>query len=165
LLACDVSARLPLLPTIDKERVLGLAGTEPIDSALDLVRLGVDVQPLTARLSREPAGRRALLSEASMFLGYAGVRPTPALLRRYARALPEGAIARPHWGLRWREPLTAAGALAKRLRIAARIVEASAPGERMLMRGSRARRLLDLALQGAVELLVLPSRLLANALR
>lgn len=162
LFACDVSARMPFLPTIDRERVLGLAGTEPIDSAFDLVRLGLDVQPMTVRLPAEPAGRRALLREAYAFLRYAGIRPTPALLRRYARALPEGAIARPHWGLRWREPLTATGAFSKRLRIAARIAEASAPGEMILMRGSRAGRLFGLALQGLFEVLLLPTRLLAS---
>ena len=162
LFACDVSARIPFLPTIDRERVLGLAGTEPIDSAFDLVRLGLDVQPMTVRLPAEPAGRRALLREAYAFLRYAGIRPTPALLRRYARALPEGAIARPHWGLRWREPLTATGAFSKRLRIAARIAEASAPGEMILMRGSRAGRLLGLTLQGLFEVLLFPTRLLAS---
>jgi hypothetical protein len=165
LLACDFSARMPLLPTIDRERVLGLAGTEPIDSAPDLARLGIDVQPITVLLPREPAGRRALLSEARAFLRYMGIRPTPALLRRYARALPDGAIARPHWGLRWREPLGAADPLGKRLRIAARIAESSAPGEKMLTRGSRAGRLLGLALQGAFEVLLLPSRLIASVMR
>lgn len=165
LLACDVSARLPLLPTVDRERVLGLAGTEPIDSALDLARLGIEVEPIAARLAREPAGRRALLGEARAFLRHAGIAPTPALLRRYARALPEGAIARPHWALRWREPLGAAGALGKRLRIAARIAEASAPGEAMLARGSRTARLLRLAAEAAFEMLLLPTRLIATLAR
>lgn len=165
LLACRMSEHIPLLPTIDKERVLGLAGTEPIDSALDLVRLGVAVEPMPLRLPRESAGRRAVLREARLFLRYAGVLPTPALLRRYARALPEGAIVRPHWGLRWREPLGATAPLAKRLRIAARIAEASAPGEQMLSRGSRPRRLLALALQAMVELAVLPTRLLVGGRR
>ncbi|MES2443021.1 MAG: NAD-dependent epimerase/dehydratase family protein [Pseudomonadota bacterium] len=165
LLACDISARLPLFPTIDRERVLGLAGTEPIESALDLARLGIDVQPIAARLPRETAGRRALLAEARAFLPHAGVEPTPALLRRYARALPEGAIARPHRGLRWREPLGAAGALGKRLRIAARIAEASAPGEAMLARGSRGGRLFRLAAEGAFEMVLLPTRLIASLAR
>ena len=165
LLACAVSARLPLIPTIDRERVLGLAGTEPIDSALDLARLGLDVEPLRRRLPREVAGRRALLSEADAFLRHAGIRPTSALLRRYARAVPEGAIVRPHRGLRWREPLGGATPLGKRLRIAARIAEASAPGEQMLGSGSRPARILRLAFDGAFELLLLPSRLIASLAR
>jgi nucleoside-diphosphate-sugar epimerase len=165
LLACKISAHIPLLPTIDKERVLGLAGTEPIDSAMDLVRLGVDVQPMEARLAREPAGRRAVFDEGRYFLRYMGVQPTPALLRRYARAMPEGAIARPHWGLRWREPLAATSPLGQRLRVAARIAEASAPGEKMLASGSRAGRLFGLALQGLVELLLLPTRMLVSLAR
>lgn len=165
LLACDISARLPLLPTIDKERVLGLAGTEPIEAALDLARLGLDVQPLGAGLAREAAGRRALLAEGRAFLRHAGIAPTPALLRRYARALPEGAMARPHWGLRWREPIGGASVLGKGLRIAARIAEASVPGEAMLSRGSRAGRLLRLAFEGAFEMLLLPTRLIASIAR
>jgi len=165
LLACKISAHIPLVPTIDKERVLGLAGTEPIDSAMDLVRLGVDVQPIDARLAAEPAGRRAVLDEGRHFLRYLGVRPTSVLLRRYARATPEGAIARPHWGLRWREPLSATSPLGKRLRVAARIAEASAPGEEMLAGGSRAGRMLGLALQGVVELLLFPTRMLASLAR
>jgi hypothetical protein len=165
LLACDVSARLPLFPTVDKERVLGLAGTEPIDSALDLARLGLDVQPIAIMLPREPAGRRAVLAEARAFLRHTGIRPTPALLRRYARALPDGAIARPHWALRWREPLGAASPLGRRLRIAARIAEASAPGEEMLAAGSRAGRLLRLCLEGAFEIALLPTRLIASIAR
>jgi len=165
LLACKISAYIPLLPTVDKERVLGLAGTEPIDSAMDLVRLGVDVQPMQARLAREPAGRRAVLGEARFFLRYMGVQPTPALLLRYARAMPEGAIARPHWGLRCREPLSGVNSLGQRLRVAARIAEASAPGEKMLASGSRAGRLFGLVTQGAVELLLLPTRVLASLTR
>ncbi|WP_066806807.1 NAD-dependent epimerase/dehydratase family protein [Sphingomonas asaccharolytica] len=162
LLACKISAHVPLMPTIDKERVLGLAGTEPIESAMDLVRLGVDVQPMTARLTQEPAGRRAVLDEGRYFMRYLGVRPTPALLRRYARAVPDGAIARPHWGMRWREPLSGTSPLGQRLRVAARIAEASAPGEKVLSGESRAGRLLGLAFQGLVELLLLPTRMLAS---
>jgi nucleoside-diphosphate-sugar epimerase len=165
LLACDISARLPLFPTIDKERVLGLAGTEPIESALDLARLGIDVQSIANRLCCEPAGRRALLGEARAFLRHAGIAPTSALLRRYARALPEGAIVRPHWGLRWREPLGASSPLGKRLRLAARIAEASVPGEMMLSAGSRISRMLRLVVSGAVEILLLPTRLIASLAR
>ncbi len=162
LLACDFSALVPLMPTVDRERVLGLAGTERIDSAFDLMRLGVTVEAFAERLAKEPAGRRALLAEGNDFLRHAGIAPTSALLRRYARAVPGGAIVRPHWGLRWREPLTATSPLGKRLRIAARIAEASAPGEAMLARGSRAGRLFGLTIRGMLELVLLPTRLLAS---
>lgn len=165
LLGCAISARLPLFPTIDKERVLGLAGTEPIESALDLARLGLDVAPMAVRLPREPAGRRALIAEGRAFLRHAGIVPTSALLRRYALAVPEGAIVRPHRALRWREPLGASSVLGQRLRVAARIAEASAPGERMLSSGSRPARLFRLAIEGLFELLLLPSRMIASIAR
>ena len=165
LLACDLTAKMPLIPTVDRERVLGLAGTEPISSTLDLVRLGVDVRPMSERLPHEPAGRRALLVEARAFLQHAGAAPTPALLRRYARAFPEGAMARPRLALRWREPLGSSGELARRLRVAARITEAGAPGEAMLARGTRATRLARLAFGGLSEAALLPTRLIASVVR
>ncbi|WP_339345896.1 NAD-dependent epimerase/dehydratase family protein [uncultured Sphingomonas sp.] len=159
LFACDMTARLPLIPTVDRERVLGLAGTEPIDSAADLAALGVAVRPIGERLAREPAGRRALLAEGRAFLRHAGIAPTPALLRRYARAWPEGAIARPRLPLRWCEPLGSDTPLGRRLRVAARIAEASAPGEAALAAGSRIARLARLAAHGAYDALCLPLRL------
>jgi len=165
LVVCDVSAFVPLLPTVDRERVMGLAGTEPIASAVDLARLGLVVQPMATHLPHEPAGRRARLAEGHAFLSHAGIRPTSALLRRYAKALPEGAISRPHGALRWREPLGSGGELARRLRLAARIAEASLAGETMLAAGSQAGRLVRLATQAMLELAMLPSRLLAGALR
>lgn len=165
LLMCDISARLPLFPTIDRERVLGLAGTEPIDSAFDLARLGVDVAPMARRLAHEPAGRRALLAEGRAFLRHAGIRPTPALIARYARAFPQGAMVRPHFALRLREPLGSGGALGRRLRTAARIAEASAPGEAMLRAGSRGGRLFRLMVEGGIELLALPFRAVASIAR
>lgn len=164
LLACDVSARIPFFPTVDRERVLGLAGTEPIDSAADLARLGLDVRPLADRLPLEPAGRLALLDEARAFLRHTGIVPTSALLRRYARGFRDGAIVRPR-ALRWCEPLGSGGELGRRLRIAARLAEASLPGEAMLAYGSRTGRLARLAIEGVIELLMLPTRALASATR
>ncbi|MDR6789741.1 NADH dehydrogenase [Sphingomonas sp. BE138] len=160
LAVCDLSARLPLLPTVDRERVLGLAGTEPIDSTADLARLGVAIRPIAQRLAEEPAGRRALLAEARAFLADAGIAATPALLQRYARAFPQGALTRPHILPGWRTPF--AGPIADRLRVAARIAEASAPGEAMLARGTRWSRLVVLALGGVVEMVRLPTRIVAT---
>jgi nucleoside-diphosphate-sugar epimerase len=165
LFACALSARLPLIPTVDRERVLGLAGTEPIASAADLARLGMQVRPIAASLPQEPQGRRALLAEGRAFLRHVGIHPTAVLLRRYARAFPEGAIPRPHVALRWREPLGGRSELARRLRVAARLAEASAPGEAMLARGSRISRLAGLVGAGSLELLMLPSRLVASAVQ
>lgn len=159
LLGCAATVRLPFLPTVDRERVLGLAGTEPIDAADDLARLGLVVVPLARGLAREPEGRRALLREAHAFLRHAGGRPPrPALAKRYARAFPGGAIARPHLPLSWREPLRGGTALADRLRAAARIAET----ESGLAGGSRTQRLAGLAAVLLGEVCKLPLRLIPS---
>lgn len=163
LFACDVSAALPLFPTVDRERVLGLAGTKPIESAHDLRQLGVAALPLREGLAREPAGRRALLAEGRVFLRHAGIRPGSELLRRYARAFPEGAMSRSRLPLRLVEPLHGRSELGRRLRVASRIAEASLAGETMLAGGSRLGRMTCLAGALVIDALALPSRLLATA--
>lgn len=160
LFGCDMTARLPLIPTVDRERVLGLAGTEPIAAAADLARLGVVVQPLGAGLAAEPAGRRALLAEGRAFLvSAAGIAPEPALLKRYVRAFAEGAIARPRLLLRWREPLSGGSDFALRLRAAARIAEASPRTDAALSAGSRTGRMARLAGTMMLDAFRMPSRL------
>lgn len=160
LFGCAVTARLPLVPTVDRERVLGLAGTEPMAATDDLARLGVAVMPLAQGLAREPGGRRALLGEARSLLCHAGgVAPEPALLKRYVRAFADGAIACPRFLVGWREPLGGRSVLAGRLRVAARIAETSPRVQTALAQGSRTRRLAGLAGSLAVEILRLPSRL------
>lgn len=162
LLACDLTRIVPLLPTVDRERVLGLAGTEPLETSADLARLGVAVRPMAGRLAAEPAGRRARLAEAKALLTYAvGRAPTGAVMRRYARATPDGAVARPLL-LRWCEPLRATGPLAERLRLASRLAEASAPGEAALGGGTRIGRLARLSAALALDAAALPTRLLAT---
>lgn len=161
LLGCDVTAKLPLFPTVDRERVLGLAGTEPIDAAEDLATLGIVVRPLAQGLAREPLGRRALIAEAKAFLRHAvPVAPEAALIKRYVRAFPDGAISRPRLLLGWREPVR--GALAARLRVAARIAEAGAAANATLSGGSRFGRLAVLGVTILLEALKLPSRSLAG---
>ena len=161
LFGCDVTARLPLFPTVDRERVLGLAGTEPIEAAADLAKLGVTVLPFEQGLAREPSGRRALIAEGRAFLRYClNVEPETTLVRRYARACPDGAIARPRLLLGWREPLGSETRLARRLRIAARIAETSARGEASLAQGSRPGRLAGLAAALALDAVKLPFRLI-----
>lgn len=162
--ACDLSAVLPLVPTVDRERVLGLAGTQPIESGADLARLGVQIRPMAERLAGEPAGRRALLAEGRAFLRYIGIRPSSALLRRYVRALPEGAMRRSRLPLRLVEPLHGRSELGRRLRIASRIAEASLAGEVMLAGGSRFGRLARLAATLTVDAAALPARMLATVL-
>lgn len=164
LFLCDLSASVPLLPTVDRERVLGLAGTQPIESASDLAQLGVEIRPMAERLAAEPAGRRALLAEGRAFLRYVGIQPGSTLLRRYARALPEGAMVRTRMPLRLVEPLNGRSELGRRLRIASRIAEASLAGEIMLARGSRIGRIARLAAALTADAATLPTRLLAAVL-
>lgn len=163
LLACDVVRAVVPSSRIDRERVLGLVGTRPVDSVGDLARLGIAVRPMSDRLAREPAARRTLLVEAeAMLRACLGRPPSPALLRRYARAARSGPIARPYlfprW-LRWREPVGGgATALSARLRLAARLVETSREGEQVLASGSRATRLGRLAGALIAEAVLLPFR-------
>ncbi len=155
---CDLSARLPLIPTVDRERVLGLAGTQPMEAAGDLARLGICVKPLALGLALEPSGRRALIAEARAFMRHAiNVEPEPRLLKRYARAFPEGAIARPRMLLGWREPLGNGSPLAIRMRAAARVAETGVAAEARL---SKKRPLASLAATMLLEGLKLPSRLI-----
>ena len=157
---CDLTARLPLVPTIDRERVLGLAGTQKMDVADDLVQLGVTVKPLAHGLASEPMGRRALIDEARAFLRHAvKVAPEPRLLKRYARAFREGAIVRPRILLGWREPLGAGSPLAIRMRAAARLAETGTAAEAHL---SRKKPLIGLAGVMLLEGLKFPSRLIVS---
>jgi len=165
LLGCDVTAKLPVIPTVDRERVLGLAGTEPIEAAADLATLGVAIRPMAERLAQEPAGRRALIAEARAFIRHAsGNAASPALLARYARACPDGAIGRPRLLLRWREPIGGQSQLARRLRLASRIAETSADTEASLASGTRITRLARLGVSLIADTLMLPTRLAATLL-
>ena len=88
LLACEIAARLPLAPKIDKERILGLAGTRHVDTADHLKTLGLFLMPLVVGLRREPLCRKAILAEARTFFCYIlAKRPGGTLLRRYAKAI------------------------------------------------------------------------------
>lgn len=168
LLACDAVRLVLPRSRLDRERVLGLVGTRPMDVADDLAALGVAVAPVGERLAGEPAGRRALLREgAALLAACLGRRPPSSLSRRYARAAGGAALARPPlpaWLLRWSEPF-GAGPLAGRFGLAARIVEASPEGESMLAGGSRSARLGRIAAALVLEGLALPLRLLSAATR
>jgi hypothetical protein len=174
LAGCAVVNALPFGPRVDRERILGLASTRFVPAEGDLARLGLTVRPLSEGLAREPAGRAALLGEGRILLRYVlRTEPGPALLRRYARGLPPNAAALTlgaplrRWPalLRLVEPLDRSAPLARRLALAVRLAEASPEGEAVLARGTRARRLANLAGDGAVEALALPLRLARAALR
>lgn len=161
--ACDLTARLPLVPTVDRERVLGLAGTEPIDTAADLASLGVVTKPFSQAIALEPAGRRALVREANALLRYAkGSAPATALVKRYVRACEDCAVSRPRLLLGWREPIDRESGLGFRLRIATRIAETAVVATSN--KNSRTSRLLGLGVTTLSETLKMPIRLIFSTL-
>ena len=173
LLACDLSAAVPFGPTVDRERVLGLAGTRPMECAEHLRDLGVEVKPLEAGLRGEPASRKAVLAEGRVLLAFVlGAKPGNALLRRYARAvavtgsggpLPLSRPLRVAPGLvRFVEPLRPGAPLRRRLALATALAEASPDGERALSRRGRPASLMALAANMALDGAAMPVRLLAS---
>jgi nucleoside-diphosphate-sugar epimerase len=176
LLACATIAAIPLIPTIDRERVLGLAGTRPLSCAEHLRTLGLVVEPFVTRLRREPLSRKAMLAEGYALLRYVlRARPSRTLLRRYARAVRAtdagGPLALPFFVHVWpalirlTEPLPGNAPLARRLSLATALVEASPQGERALGHGSRGRRIAGLGISLVADGLSLPFRLIAGWFR
>jgi nucleoside-diphosphate-sugar epimerase len=98
LLVCDLTKLVPFVPTVDRERVLGLAGTSPMESARDLAALGVEIIPPTRRLAASSAVRRQTIAEARGMLAYvSGRRPLPkAAIARLVRAFDRDGM-RPLW--------------------------------------------------------------------
>lgn len=139
--------RVPLLPKVNPERVVGLAALPPLDSAPTLRALGLRLRPVSAALSAETTWRRrSLLAEGLGLIAYAGGKPPkPAQIRRYATlieaaqhgvplALPVCLAIRPWiWrladpsGLPWGQPVR------ERLAIAARIAESDPAVARRLL--------------------------------
>ncbi|MBY5787536.1 NAD-dependent epimerase/dehydratase family protein [Rhizobium leguminosarum] len=89
LLACRVTKLLPLIPTVDPERVLGLAGAAPMESSESLRLLKLNLSdPATAlagefgQTHEEPSRR-----EAQALLRYLGIAPTEIQLQRLCEGL------------------------------------------------------------------------------
>ncbi len=173
--ACDVLDRLPFGPKVDRERILGLAGTRVMDCAAHLQALDLTVVPLAERLCLEPASRKSLLKEGRALLAYVlRARPGHGLMIHYVRAVRDaagsgaagGAGPLPLHGLLRRmprlirlvEPYDTASPLSQRLALATALAEASPEGERALARGSRAARLAGLACGLALDALLSPLR-------
>ncbi len=170
--ACDWSKALPLVPTVDRERVLGLAGAAPMPSAADLAALHLSLRdPARALMDSRPA-RRRLLAESAALLRYvtgtrvrspgAVIRLARALRRDPAltRALPWLAVRRPAL-LRLLEPVRFGmhHALSRRLHLAAMVAE-TLPARPQ----SRAPWWLTILVQGALETVALPFRLVLGSL-
>jgi len=176
LLACDATAKFPLIPTVDRERVLGLAGFQPMPCAEHLRALGLTVRPVAIGLATEPMARRVRLAEARAGLAYILGRPPGLdLLRRAVRAIelekPPGAPVMPRacravpFLLHAIEPIGADAPLQRRLALLSALAEVSPEGEAMLRQqgANRAARLARITLRLAGEALLLPFRLIATA--
>ena len=164
--ACDWTRRIPFLPTVDRERVLGLAGAVPMPSAGDLAALGLSLHDPARALMRCRAARRRLLAECAAMLRYVGdVRSAGATIRlaravshdpAFRRALPSPMVRWPGL-LRLIEPVRPSmrHSLSRRLHLAAMVAEAM-PAQRPQPR----MRWPAVAGQVVLEIVVLPFRLL-----
>jgi nucleoside-diphosphate-sugar epimerase len=167
LLACNMTRLVPFVPTINRERVLGLAGTAPIDSAADLEALHVKVACPRQRFQKMRAERRRLAAEAAAMLSYvsgsrisskaAVARLISGIDRQGAQSLglPDLVIKYPAL-LRVFDPLSSRSEhrLAQRLHLAVMVME-SMPRE-----GLRHPRVLSLLGQAMVEAVALPLRVI-----
>jgi nucleoside-diphosphate-sugar epimerase len=166
--ACDWSRSISFVPTVDRERVLGLAGAAAMASAADLAALGLSLRDPARALMHCRAARRRLIAECAAMLRYvtgARVRSPGAIIRlarvvrhdpAFRRALPAPALWRPGL-LRLLEPVRPSmrHGLSRRLHLAAMVAE-TLPAQHTRARPG----LLTLTAQMALEGIALPFRLL-----
>ena len=169
--ACDWSKRISFVPTIERERVLGLAGAAPMPSGPDLAALGLWLRdPERALMEIRPVRRRLIAESAAMLRYVAGrrVRSPAAIIRlarvlrhdpAFRRALPWATVRWPGL-LRFVEPLrpSAPHGLSRRLHLAAMVVET------LPERRRRAPWWLAVPAQLALEAVALPFRLVFGSL-
>jgi hypothetical protein len=172
LVACDLTRLVPFVPTVDRERVLGLAGAAPMESAADLAALGIAPSDPSVRLATCRAARRRLLSEAAAMLRYVGGSPAAATacVIRLGRALERDRASRralPAFVLLWPalirliEPWRPSmqHRLARQLHLAAMVAESVSPQV-----ATPAPSAVRMSGQLALEVLVFPIRLLCGRL-
>jgi nucleoside-diphosphate-sugar epimerase len=171
LVACDLSKAIPFVPTVERERVLGLAGAAPMASAGDLAALGLHLRDPARALLATAAARRRLIAECRAMLRYVTgtrLRSPGAIIRlarvverdpAFGRALPALAVRWPAL-LRLLEPVRPGmhHGLSRRLHLAAMVAEA-------LPQSPQADRAwwLTVALQLALEGVALPFRLVLGS--
>jgi nucleoside-diphosphate-sugar epimerase len=177
LLGCHLSRYIPGMPTIDKERILGLVGTKTIHTRDDLAELGLEIVPIEIGLSRSSLCRKGLLMEGNVLLRYVlGKKPSCSLLLRYVKAirlmhhdnepfgLPPFVIAYPAL-LRFIEPFNTEHPLAKRLALATALSEASSDGAQAFltaMKPGKTVQLLRLTISLVIDICVKLVRLLLS---
>ena len=77
LIACDFSRLIPFFPTVSRERVLGLVGTEPMSSAIDVAALHIRIVPPINRLLSLRAEHKQIIAEAMAMLAYVSGKQVP----------------------------------------------------------------------------------------
>jgi nucleoside-diphosphate-sugar epimerase len=164
--ACDWSKWIPFVPTVERERVLGLAGAAPMPSGADLSALGLSLRdPVRALMDSRPARRRLIAESAAMLHYVAGapVRSPGAIIRlarvirrdpAFRRALPRVAVRWPAL-LRFIEPIRPATqhGLARQLHLAGMVAETLPTPQ-----ARRAPWWFSVTLQVALEAVALPFR-------
>lgn len=138
LMLIDVINRMRLLPHVDRERVLGLAGLLTVPSADALAELGITLRPLAEGLAAEARHRRDLIAEAKILLRYVGgAVPGSFPVRTYVRAVERQPrsqpLAIPLLAKRYAglfsvfEPINKTGLPAERLYLASLVSDAIGP--------------------------------------
>jgi NADH dehydrogenase len=176
---CRITERLPFLPTIGSERVLGLLALKPMDRTMPLPPGMPPVRDLGPLLEAEGM-RRRLLAEGRVLTRYILGRPAPGgVLRRYCRAVRaeedpaplDLGLALQAWPalLRTLEPVGGdRSRLRRRLSLALRLVEFTPEAAESFHNYRERNRVvawLQLGWLVAVEALFLPLRLIAAAFR
>ncbi|TBF02184.1 NAD-dependent epimerase/dehydratase family protein [Rhizobium ruizarguesonis] len=89
LLACRMTKLLPLIPTVDPERVLGLAGAAPMESGESLRLLKLNLSDPATTLAGEfgQTNEEQSRREAEALLRYLGIAPTEIPLQRLCEGL------------------------------------------------------------------------------
>jgi NADH dehydrogenase len=167
LLACDLTRFVKFMPRIDRERVLGLVGTAPMQSADDLAALGLEIKPPSERLRTLRVERHRLVREAAVMLTYvSGERyPRRSAVSRLVRAwdrqcarslgLPRPVMHCPSL-LRFFEPLfpRREHRLASRLHLAVMVAESLRP------QTVERPKLIRLLAEALLEVIAMPVRLI-----
>jgi nucleoside-diphosphate-sugar epimerase len=164
---------VPGIPNVDKERILGLAGTNYSPTINDLEALGLEINSSRLDSSTTATGNRGLLAEAYVLLHYIlGTPPPFSLMIHYVKAIKNLNNHSAPLGLSrliiifpvllcFYEPLNSTHILAKRLSIATTLAESSPEGwDRFFNthKNNRLYRLARLALKLAGDIFILPMR-------
>lgn len=183
----DMVEKVPGIPPINRERLLGLAGIRTLKNADHLVALGLTLRPFAGGLAAErPNLRRLLLREATIVMRYlTRMRPSSTVLRHYVRGvlaydggqpipLPLPVRLMPSLLALW-DPVAAlvgspdslASRRQKRIAMALRLSEATREGAALMYQYSHQSRVMKGAKLLAVlilETLFLPVRVVATLL-